>query len=217
MGQQIINDLNNVTIGGDFTGGNKTVNIYSVPPTETNTNADKNNKTIFLSYNWHDGETADRIDKYLSGIPGITVKRDVRDIGVWKSIREFMESIREQDYAVLIVSDLYLKSKNCMFEVMEIMKEQKYTNRIFPAVVETGIYDPLVRAGYISYWQQECDKLEAAVKGLDPANAVELAADLKRYKSIASSIGEFLGMVADRNNPDIKDVEVQIEKAILKS
>lgn len=215
MGQQIINDLNNVTIGGDFTGGNKTVNIYSVAPTETNTN--KNNKTIFLSYNWHDGETVDRIDKYLSRIPGITVKRDVRDIGAWKSIREFMRSIRNQDYAVLIVSDSYLKSKNCMFEVMEIMKERKYTNRIFPAVVETGIYDPLVRAGYISYWQQECDKLEAAVKGLDPANAVELAADLKRYKSIASSIGEFLSMVADRNNPDIQDVEVQIEKAILKS
>ena len=83
----------------------------------------KNDKTIFLSYNWHDGEIADRIDKYLSGRPEITVKRDVRDIGAWKSIREFMESIRNQDYAVLIVSDSYLKSKNCMFEVMEIMKE----------------------------------------------------------------------------------------------
>lgn len=39
-----------------------------------------------LSYNWHDGETADRIDRHLSGLPGVTVKRDVRDIGPWKSI-----------------------------------------------------------------------------------------------------------------------------------
>ena len=46
---------------------------------------------------------------------------------------------------------------------------------------------------------------------------MELAEDLRRYKSIALSIGEFMSMVADRNNPDIKDVEVQIEKAILKS
>lgn len=68
-----------------------------------------------------------------------------------------------------------------------------------------------------SYWQQECDKLEVAVRGLDPANAVELAADLKRYKNIASSVGEFLSIVADRNNPDIRDVDVQIEKALLKS
>lgn len=217
MGQQIINDLNIVTIGGNYVGGNSITNNYYNHQMEKDMQQSKNNKTIFLSYNWHDGETADRIDRHLSGISGVTVKRDVRDIGSWKSIREFMEGIRQQDYAVLIVSDSYLKSKNCMFEAMEMMKEREYVDRIFPAVVEHGIYDPLVRAEYIRYWQQECDKLEAAIRGVDPANAVELAADLKRYKSIASSIGEFLSIVADRNNPDIQKVEVQIEKAVLKN
>ena len=211
MGQKIKNVLKGVSVGGDYTGGNSTVNHYGSQAEES-----RNGKTIFLSYNWHDGETANRIDKHLSGLLGVTVKRDVRDIGPWKSIRKFMEGIRQQDYAVLIVSDLYLKSKNCMFEVTEMMKEREYADRIFPAVVEIGIYDPLVRAGYISYWQQECDKLEAAVKGLDPANATELAADLKRYKNIASSIGEFLSIVADRNNPDIQDIELRIEEALLK-
>ena len=216
MGQQIINGLKNVTIGGSYTGGNNTQNNYYTHQTQRDVQQG-NDKTIFLSYNWHDGETADRIDRHLSGLPGVTVKRDVRDIGPWESIRKFMEGIRQQDYVVLIVSDSYLKSKNCMFEVMEMMKEREYADRSFPAVVGKGIYDPLVRAGYISYWQQECDKLEAAVRGLDPANAVELAADLKRYKNIASSVGEFLSIVADRNNPDIQDVEVQIEKAVLKN
>lgn len=217
MGQHIINDLNNATIGGSYVGGNSVTNYYYNHQMEKDMQQSINNKTIFLSYNWHDGEIADRIDKHLSRVPGITVKRDVRDIGAWKSIREFMEGIRQQDYAVLIVSDFYLKSKNCMFEVTEMMKGREYTDRIFPAVVETGIYNPLVRAGYISYWQQECDKLEAAIKGLDPVNAVELTADLKRYKNIASSVGEFLSIVADRNNPDIREVEVQIEKALLKN
>lgn len=217
MGQQIINDLNNVTIGGSYVGGNSTTNNYYNHQMENDVQKSINNKTIFLSYNWHDGETADRIDRHLSGIPGVTVKRDVRDIGPWKSIREFMEGIRQQDYAVLIVSDSYLKSKNCMFEATEMMKEREYADRIFPAVVEKGIYDPLVRAEYIRYWQQECDKLEAAIRDLDPDKAVELAADLRRYKSIASSVGEFLSIVADRNNPDIWEVEVQIEKAVLKN
>lgn len=217
MRQKIKNELNNVSIGGNYIGGNITEKHYFGYQVEAGTERSKGDKTIFLSYNRHDGETADRIDKYLSGLSGITVKRDVRDIGPWKSIREYMESIRQQDYAVLLVSDSYLKSKNCMFEVTRMMKEREYEDRIFPAVVETGIYDPLVRVGYISYWQQECDKLEAAIKGLDPANVVELAADLKRYKDIASSVGEFLSIVADRNNPDIREVEVQIEKAVLKN
>lgn len=217
MGQKIVNNLENTIIGGSYTGGNSTVNIYYNNQQKENTKENKGNKTIFLSYNWHDKEIADRIDKHLSGIPGITVKRDIRDIGTWKSIRKFMEGIRQQDYAVLVVSGLYLKSKNCMFEVMEIMKEQQYRDRVFPAVVEHGIYDPLVRAGYIKYWQQECDNLEASIRELEPEYITELAADLKQYKSIASSIGEFLNIVADMNNPDIQEVEVQIEKAIFKN
>ncbi len=215
MGKQIKNKLEGVTIGGNYVGGNVVVN-GCVPKTDAGTEKKSSDKTIFLSYNWHDGETADRIDSRLSRLHGITVKRDVRDIGAWKSIREFMEGIRQQDYAVLIVSDSYLKSKNCMFEVTEMMKEQAYAGRVFPAVVEHSIYDPLARVEYIKFWQQECDKLEAAVKGLDPAYAVEPAADLKRYKNIASSVGEFLSTVVERNNPDIQDVEVQIEKALLK-
>lgn len=217
MKERVKNNLKDVKIGGNYTGGDSVVNYYYTSSAEADKKKSKENKTIFLSYNWHDWEIADRIDQYLSGLSGITVKRDLRDIGSWKSIREFMKSIRQQDYAVLIVSDLYLRSKNCMFEVMEIMKKPEYEDRIFPAVVESGIYNPFVRVEYIKYWEQECDKLEAAIKGLDPANAAELAVDLKHYSSIASSIGEFLSMVADRNNPDIREIEIQIEKAILKN
>lgn len=148
MGQKVKNVLKGVLVGGDYIGGDSTINNYYGCQEEAGEKENSNDKTIFLSYNWHDGETADRI---------------------------------------------------------------------FPAVVETSIYEPLVRAEYINYWKQECDKLEAAVRGLDPTNAVELIADLKRYKNIASSIGEFLSMVSDRNNPDIRDVEKQIEKAVLKN
>ena len=217
MGQKIVNNLENTITEGNYTGGNSTVNIYYNNQQKEDTKKSNGNKTIFLSYNWHDKEIADKIDKHLSGLTGITVKRDIRDIGSWKSIRKFMEGIRQQDYAVLIISGLYLKSKNCMFEVMEIMKEQQYRERIFPAVVEYGIYDPLTRAEYIKYWQHECDKLEASLKGLEPEYISGLAADLRQYKSIASSIGEFLNMVADMNNPDIQEVELQIEKAILEN
>ena len=36
-----------------------------------------------------------------------------------------------------------------MFEVIEIMKEPEYEGRIFPAIIEYGIYDPLIRAEYM--------------------------------------------------------------------
>lgn len=173
-------------------------------------------KTVFLSHNIQDREAADRIDKQFREYRGITVKRDERDIGVWKSIHEFMKSIRDQDYAVLIVSDSFLKSSNCMFEVMEIMKEQDYEKRIFPTVEEYSIYDPLGRAKYIMYWQRKCEKLETAIRKLDPVGTAGLVEDLKRYKSIVFSIGEFLSIVADRKNPNINEVVKEVIKAIYK-
>lgn len=104
-----------------------------------------------------------------------------------------------------------------MFEVTEIMKEQEYKDRIFSVVVEHGIYDSLKHVEYIKYWQQECDKLEAAIKELNLENATEQIITLKNYKSIAFSIGEFLSVVANKNNPDIQEIEIQIEKAILEN
>lgn len=170
--------------------------------------------TIFLSYSWNDKDIANSIDEYLSKNSNVSVKRDVRDIGVWKSIRGFMESIRDQDYAVLVISDTYLKSPNCMFEVMEVMKERKYEDRIFPVVVNRAIYDPFVRVRYIEYWQNKCEELEKVIKSIDIVNVAEMIYELKRYRSIASSIGEFLSLVVDLNNPQIEDAKIQVANVL---
>ena len=176
-----------------------------------------NAKTVFLSYSRHDEDIANEIDNNLSKHSKIHVKRDIRDLGTWKSIRDFIKSIRQQDYAILIISDTYLRSQYCMFEVTEIMKESDYEGRIFLVVMEQRIYDPLIRSEYVKYWQKECDKLEASIRELNPENSANSIADLRRYKSIASSIGDFLGMVANRNNPDVHEIYKHIERAIFEN
>lgn len=112
----------------------------------------KDDVTVFLSYNWNDKEKVDEVDNFLSQKANITVIRDVRNIGSWGSIKEFMKSIRDQEYAVLFISDMYLKSPNCMYEILELMKEKDYEKRIFPVVLNNSIYSPFVRLEYIQYW-----------------------------------------------------------------
>ena len=51
MGQKIINNLQNVTIGGSYTGGNSNNYFSSTLQSDENRKGDT---TIFLSYNWHD-------------------------------------------------------------------------------------------------------------------------------------------------------------------
>lgn len=169
---------------------------------------------LFLSYSWNDSELANTIDNELSGW-GIDVKRDVRDIGSWRSLKEFMSSIKKQDYAVMIISQSFLKSPNCMYEVMELFKDTQYKDKILSVVTsDADIYNPISRAKYIKYWEEETKKLEEAIKPLKLENIVELTMELRKYKSIELTIASFLDLVSDKNNPKIVDAVEKIKEIV---
>jgi len=169
---------------------------------------------LFLSYSWNDSELANAIDKQLSDF-GFEVKRDIRDIGPWTSIKEFMSLIRNQDYAIIIISPSYLKSPNCMYEVMELLKDSKYKNKILSIVTtDSNIYNPISRAKYIKYWEKETKKLEEAIKPLKLENVTELVMELRKYRSIETTIASFLDLISDKNNPKILDAVEKIKEVV---
>jgi len=169
---------------------------------------------VFISYCQKDGVYADNIDLYFKD-KDIVLHRDIRDISSWKSIREYMQSIRAMDYAVLIITDNYLKSFNCMYEVLEVMKDRNFQDKIFPVVVETSIYNSTGRIKYITHWQDEFKKLKAEMNKIeDVLYAGSIIDDLKRTQNINFNIDEFLGKVADMNNPSVQDINVSIENRL---
>lgn len=68
-----------------------------------------------------------------------------------------MQSNHGMDYIILIISDSYLKSKNCMYEVMEMMRDSEYKDKIFPAVINSEIYNPIPVEYCGSYTRQSDD------------------------------------------------------------
>jgi len=170
---------------------------------------------VFLSYCWADEKIADEVYDNLIGCTQIRLHRDKLNIGQWESIKEYMQSITQMDYTILLISEAYLKSSNCMYEVLEVMRDRKYKDKIFLAVIYPGIYDPLIRANFVKHWQDELSKLKDVINGIDAQNLGPLTADLKRLQDIASNIAEFLGMVSDMNNPQINDISDAIEEKLL--
>lgn len=167
--------------------------------------------SVFLSYCQKDSRYADEIDFHFRNT-NITIKRDIREISSWKSIREYMKTIRNMEYAILIVTENYLKSFNCMYEVMELMKEKNYQNRIFPVLYAIDIYETTGKILYIKYWENEYCSLKRQIRQLKMENAISIINKLKEIQSIQSSIDEFLSLVTDMNNPDVKNVNKEIEK-----
>ena len=169
---------------------------------------------LFLSYSRNDSELANKIDKELNYL-GFEIKRDIRDIGSWKSIRDFMSSIRNQDFAIMIISSSYLKSANCMYEVMELLKNSQYKKQILSIVTaDANIYNPISRAMYIKYWEEETKKLEEVIKPLKLENIPELSMELRKYKSIEITIASFLDLISDTNNPNVVDAVEKIKEVV---
>lgn len=169
---------------------------------------------IFLSYCWKDDKIADDIYNYFKDIHGIELHRDKIKIDAWDSIKEYMQSIKNMDYAILLISDDYLKSSNCMYEVLEVMRDREYKDKIFPVIINKDIYRPLIRIVYVKHWKKEYEELEVELKDLSPDEMGNLGKDLKRFLNIKTNIADFLDVVADMNNPEIENVNISIENKL---
>ena len=158
-------------------------------------------QTIFISYAWggEREEIVNQIDKALQA-RGIRITRDKRDLGYKGSIKEFMERIGQGNCVIVVVSDKYLRSSNCMFELVEIAENKQFHDRIFPIVLaDADIYDPVKRLGYIKHWEAKRAELAAAMKDVDPANLQGIREDMDLYDRIRDKISGLASTLKDMN------------------
>lgn len=155
--------------------------------------------SIFLSYCWQNSNFADAIDHAF--LPtGIKLKRDIRDINYTDSIKEYMLEIRSVDFVLILISDDFLKSANCMFEVLEVLKEQNFKEKILPVLISgTNIFRAEDKLGYIRYWGDRYTELKEKLQGLDPTSTIELLRELRHYQNIGQSLDAFFAQITDMN------------------
>jgi internalin A len=158
-------------------------------------------QVVFISYAWGDvrEEIVNQLDDALQQ-RGIRITRDKRDLGYKGSIREFMERIGQGNYVIVVISDKYLRSPNCMFELVEIAENKQFHDRIFPIVLaDANIYDPLKRIEYVKYWEVKRAELAEAMKTLDPANLHGIRDDMDLYDCIRDKIAGLTSILKDMN------------------
>lgn len=173
-----------------------------------------NEKNIFLSYCWADDKVANDICTAFENQKEIKIHRDKIEIGSWRSIKEFMQSITQMDYVIMLISRNYLESDNCMYEVLEIMRDRNYASKIFPVIIYDAIYEPTVRLGYVKFWQDKTNQFEKEFDGVEIQNLHTSIDILKQYHEISLHIDEFLGQIVDMNNPLVKDIPEKIKEIL---
>jgi len=158
-------------------------------------------QVVFISYAWGgiSEEIVNQIDRALQQ-RGIKIIRDKRDLDYKDSIGEFMERIGRGNCVILVIGDKYLRSPNCMFELVEIANRQQFHDRIFPVVLnDANIYDPVKRIEYVKYWEGKRAELAEAMRTLDPANLQGIREDMDLYDHIRDRISGLTSTLKDMN------------------
>jgi internalin A len=91
-------------------------------------------------------------------------------LGLGDSISRFMGRIGAGDRVFVILSDKYLRSPHCMFELSEIWRNSKQDRGVFLqkvrvyALPETKIWEARDRADWASYWKDKYKELDQRVR-----------------------------------------------------
>lgn len=133
---------------------------------------------------------------------GIKVRRDIDDVGYKNRIKSYMREIGRGHVVVAIIDDKYLKSFNCMFELIQISKNGDFENRIFPIVLEDArFYSPEDQLDLYGFWKTRIDNLteKAQQLGLDVGEVAKLGTDFMLLAEIRHELPNLIQILKDMN------------------
>ncbi|TRU95199.1 MAG: TIR domain-containing protein [Microcystis wesenbergii Mw_QC_S_20081001_S30D] len=174
------------------------------------------NQQVYISYNWQEdsNEMANQLVQAFAA-KGIEIIRDKTHTTYKDSIKNFMRQIGRGKCVVAVISDRYLKSENCMFELVEIARNSDFYQRIFPIILpDARIHKDFERIDYLKYWEDEKAKLQAKYKQIDLAKTNSILATLNLYDEIRGKIDNLTNILKDMNTLNI-DLHRQSEFAAM--
>lgn len=168
---------------------------------------DETGRQIFISYAWGGDSEAlvNQLDEAFQA-RGVTIVCDKQDLGFKGRIKSFMESFGRGKCVILVISEKYLKSENCLFELLQVAKHGDFTDRIFPVVLDDArIYKAKDRIGYVRYWEQQIQELDAEMKTVSAAHMNGFREDIDLYSEIRTHLPRLADILKDMNalTPDI--------------
>lgn len=192
------------------------LSLIDCPETEPGVIDESNEKTLFLSYCQKDSDIANLIEGGLA--PHINgkarISRDIRDVEYHESFKKFMQTIESHDFVIMIISDHYLKSRNCMFEVLEVIKDSQFQKKLAFIVltdediqyyqeqnipsIGAKVYSLEGQTEYSLYWAKVEKELQDQIEALgDPTRAIHQIKEKRIVQRILLDLPEFMEFIKD--------------------
>jgi hypothetical protein len=164
-------------------------------------------RTVFVSYRQSDESIrlVDQIENVLRDHK-IELLRDRNEVGYRDSFRQFMQRVGAGDAIVLVLSNEYFESENCMFELTWIAARGDLRGRVYPiALKDTKIFTARDRERIREHWSRRLSELS------DHNDAAEFERYRNGIVDILRTVGDMKMLQA---GDGFKPIVEQLEKMI---
>jgi len=165
---------------------------------------------VFLSYAWGDdtpeGQTrtkaVDGIYKALAE-HGFQPVRDRDQIRPGERISPFLARLTSADLVVAVISDKYLRSTYCMYEIYKLWQScqgdsDQMVERIVPILLpEVRIASFEERAPYLEAWSDRAEKVEALIRKPNLRPGARSWEEVRLIREFAHHVDDILGFLQD--------------------
>lgn len=105
-----------------------------------------------------------------------------------------MKKIRKTNHSIIVLSDDFLKSENCMREIFEFIKDDSYKDRIIPIILDSAkdIWGPGKGMQYTIFWKEREAAFKEQLKLIDEESKGGYIEDLKHISAVKDSIGDII-------------------------
>lgn len=156
-------------------------------------------ESLFISYCWKDGTLyADELEMQLN--EKFDVKRDKTQLITNDDLYDFMAEIASCDNVIIVLSEEYTKSLNCMLEMAYLVQQEDWKVKSMILVIDDKLYSIDSKVEIISHWKSYQKELEAKLEQQDEGKSIVL--EEKEYVDlICDQIESFLKGISRRKNP----------------
>lgn len=170
--------------------------------------------TYAVSYAWNDesddGKDRERlVDEFCNQAKarGVVVLRDKTELGLGDDLRDFMDRISQAERIALFLSDRYLKSANCMYELYHAWNFHRRNPDLFLRTVRVfslpsaKIWSPAGRVAYARYWSDEVQRIVDSARGDIHLLGESDFVAFKRMQQFSMCVGDILSVIAGKIQP----------------
>jgi internalin A len=184
--------------------------------------ANEKPREVFISYAWGDDTAAGKIrakvvDELYSALEedGFLPVRDRNQMRPGERISAFMRRLTRADLVVAVISDKYLRSPYCMYEIYKLWQRcqgdaDELIERLVPIVLpEVRIGNFEERAPYLEYWSERATRLEELIRKPNLRPSSESWEEVRLVREFAHHVDQILVFVQDVLMP--RKLEAQLD------